>query len=244
MTLSACVASYLLNGSGLEITLGIFATLAVGTAFGLMNGLDRRLWPPAADHRHPCDRGHRHRAGASSAAPAGRRRGWRPGLGADQHRLGLRRHLRTRRRRRCLVAGPLRRHPGAADPAGRRGRSGLAAVQAHRHRAHVYAIGSAEGAAYVSGLPINRAKLAAFTLAGFFSACAGLYLALQTSTGNADTVQAGAYTLNSIAAVVLGGTALAGGIGGAIASHRRRADPAGDLVLLPHPRHRARCCNR
>ena len=30
----------------------------------------------------------------------------------------------------------------------------------------VYAIGSAEGAAYMSGLPIDRAKLAAFTLAG------------------------------------------------------------------------------
>ena len=34
LTLTACVASYLLTGSGLDITLGIFATLAVGTAFG------------------------------------------------------------------------------------------------------------------------------------------------------------------------------------------------------------------
>jgi ribose transport system permease protein len=82
----------------------------------------------------------------------------------------------------------------------------------------IYAIGSAEGAAYMSGLPINRAKIAAFTLAGFFAACGGLYLAIQTSSGNADTVQAGTYTLNSIAAVVLGGTALMGGIGGAIGS--------------------------
>ena len=82
----------------------------------------------------------------------------------------------------------------------------------------VYAIGSAEGAAYMSGLPIARAKIAAFTLAGFFAACGGLYLAIQTSSGNADVTQAGAYTLNSIAAVVLGGTSLLGGIGGAIAS--------------------------
>jgi len=82
----------------------------------------------------------------------------------------------------------------------------------------IYAIGSAEGAAYMSGLPINRAKIAAFTLAGFFASCGGLYLAIQTSSGNADTVQAGAYTLNSIAAVVLGGTALLGGTGGVIAS--------------------------
>ena len=82
----------------------------------------------------------------------------------------------------------------------------------------IYAIGSAEGAAYMSGLPINRAKIAAFTLAGFFAACGGLYLAIQTSSGNADITQAGAYTLNSIAAVVVGGTSLLGGVGGAIGS--------------------------
>jgi ribose transport system permease protein len=82
----------------------------------------------------------------------------------------------------------------------------------------VYAIGSAEGAAFMSGLPINRAKIAAFTLAGFFAACGGLYLAIQTSSGNADIQQAGAYTLNSIAAVVLGGSSLLGGTGGAIGS--------------------------
>jgi ribose transport system permease protein len=82
----------------------------------------------------------------------------------------------------------------------------------------VYAIGSAEGAAYMSGLPIARAKIAAFTLAGCFAGCGGLYLAIQTSSGNADVSQAGAYTLNSIAAVVLGGSSLLGGIGGAIGS--------------------------
>ncbi len=82
----------------------------------------------------------------------------------------------------------------------------------------VYAVGSAEGAAYMSGLPIHRAKIAAFTLGGFLAACGGLYLAVQTSSGNADVQQAGAYTLNSIAAVVLGGTSLLGGTGSAIGS--------------------------
>ena len=82
----------------------------------------------------------------------------------------------------------------------------------------VYAIGSAEGAAYMSGLNVNRARIAAFTLGGFFAACGGLFLAIQTSSGNADIPQAGAYTLNSIAAVVIGGTSLFGGTGGAIGS--------------------------
>jgi ribose transport system permease protein len=82
----------------------------------------------------------------------------------------------------------------------------------------VYAVGSSESAAYMSGLPIMRAKLAAFTLAGLFAGLSGLFLALQTSSGNADIPQAGAYTLNSIAAVVIGGTSLLGGTGSAIGS--------------------------
>ena len=82
----------------------------------------------------------------------------------------------------------------------------------------VYAVGSSEGAAYMSGLNIDRSKLAAFTLAGFFAGIGGLYLAFQTSSGNADVPQAGAYTLNSIAAVVIGGTSLIGGSGGAVGS--------------------------
>jgi len=57
-------------------------------------------------------------------------------------------------------------------------------------------------------------KIAAFTLAGFFAGCGGLFLAIQTSSGNADIPQAGAYTLNSIAlgrhrrTSLLGGTAV------------------------------------
>jgi ribose transport system permease protein len=82
----------------------------------------------------------------------------------------------------------------------------------------IYAVGSAEGAAYMSGLNISRAKLTAFTLAGFFAGVGGLFLAIQTSSGNADIPQAGSYTLNSIASVVIGGTSLLGGTGGAIGS--------------------------
>jgi ribose transport system permease protein len=83
---------------------------------------------------------------------------------------------------------------------------------------NVYAVGSNEAAAYMSGLAIGQARLAAFTLAGFFAGVGGLYLAIQTSSGSADVPQAGGYTLNSIAAVVIGGTALTGGSGGAFGS--------------------------
>ena len=81
-----------------------------------------------------------------------------------------------------------------------------------------YAVGSAEGAAYMSGLKVWRSKLAAYTLGGLFAGLGGLYLALQTGTGNAAIPQAGVYTLNSIASVVIGGTSLFGGTGGAIGS--------------------------
>lgn len=80
----------------------------------------------------------------------------------------------------------------------------------------VYAIGSAEGAAYMSGLPVDRARLLTFTLSGFLAGAGGLYLAIQTGSGNADISQAGSYTLNSIAAVVLGGVSLLGGAGSAV----------------------------
>ncbi|WP_226573354.1 ABC transporter permease [Acuticoccus sediminis] len=79
-----------------------------------------------------------------------------------------------------------------------------------------YAVGSNEQAAYMSGLNVDRSKIAAFTLAGFFAGCAGVYLTLQMGSGNADAPQAAEYTLRSIAAVVIGGTSLYGGTGGVI----------------------------
>ena len=81
-----------------------------------------------------------------------------------------------------------------------------------------YAIGSAEGAAYMSGLNVGRSKLAAYTVGGLFAGIGGLYLSIQTGSGNADIPQAGGYTLQSIAAVVIGGTSLFGGSGGAVGS--------------------------
>lgn len=81
-----------------------------------------------------------------------------------------------------------------------------------------YAIGSSEQAAYLSGVPIARAKLLAYTLAGLLSAIAGLSLTALTYTGEARAALASDYTLNSIASVVIGGTSLFGGQGTAIGS--------------------------
>jgi simple sugar transport system permease protein/ribose transport system permease protein len=79
-----------------------------------------------------------------------------------------------------------------------------------------YAVGSAENAAYMSAMPVKRAKLAAYALAGLLSAIGGLYLTFFSYTGEAAFGSGNAYTLYSIAAVVLGGVSLAGGKGSAV----------------------------
>jgi ribose transport system permease protein len=79
-----------------------------------------------------------------------------------------------------------------------------------------YAAGSAEAAAYMSGVPIRRAKFAAYMLSGLLAAFGGLFLTFFTYTGEAAYASGNAYTLFSIAAVVIGGVSLYGGRGSAI----------------------------
>jgi len=79
-----------------------------------------------------------------------------------------------------------------------------------------YAAGSSEVAAYMSGMPIRRAKFFAYTLAGLLASIGGLFLTFFTYTGEAALASGNAYTLFSIAAVVLGGVSLFGGKGSVV----------------------------
>ncbi len=79
-----------------------------------------------------------------------------------------------------------------------------------------YAVGSSEIAAYMSGMPIRRAKFTAYVMSGLFAAMGGLYLTFFTYSGEASLSNGNTYTLYSIAAVVLGGVSLFGGRGSAI----------------------------
>lgn len=81
-----------------------------------------------------------------------------------------------------------------------------------------FAIGSAEQAAYMSGVPIARATILAYALAGLLAAIGGLLLTAVTYSGAAKLSIANDYTLNSIGAVVIGGSSLFGGVGSAIGS--------------------------
>lgn len=77
----------------------------------------------------------------------------------------------------------------------------------------VYAIGSSSLAAFRSGVAVNRTKIAAYSMAGLFAAMGGL--ALTASTGIGAPIP-GPYLLASVAAVVLGGVTLGGGVGGLV----------------------------
>jgi ribose transport system permease protein len=76
----------------------------------------------------------------------------------------------------------------------------------------IKATGSSAGSAFLSGVPIGVTTIAAYSLSGLFAALAGLFLTTQTASGS-PTV-GNDYILNSVAAVVIGGTSLFGGRGG------------------------------
>jgi ribose transport system permease protein len=75
----------------------------------------------------------------------------------------------------------------------------------------IYATGSDENAAFRSGVAVGRTKAAAYAVCGLFSAFGGLSLLALTGIGEPVP---GPYLLAAVAAVVLGGVVLGGGIGG------------------------------
>ena len=76
---------------------------------------------------------------------------------------------------------------------------------------YIYAVGGNENAARAAGISITRVKLFAYGLCGLLTGLAGVVLAARITTGQPNAGQA--YELDAIAAVVIGGTSLAGGVG-------------------------------
>ena len=80
----------------------------------------------------------------------------------------------------------------------------------------VFAVGGNREAARVSGINIDRTKIAVYIISGLLAAIAGFVLAGRLNSANA--LMSGDDNLNSIAAVVIGGTNLFGGEGGVFGS--------------------------
>ncbi len=196
LTLTNCLASAIVVGSPIHVALGVIAVLMVGALCGALNGLIviyGRLQPIVATI-------------ASGAVFFGLALALRPTPGGSVDET---------------LADALTGRLFGVAPASlvalfvvvlvvwipfSRSVTGRAA----------YATGSSEAAAYMSGVPIRRAKFAAYTLSGFLAAIGGLFLTFFTYTGDAAYASGNTYTLFSIASVVLGGVSLFGGSGSAI----------------------------
>jgi inositol transport system permease protein len=76
---------------------------------------------------------------------------------------------------------------------------------------YMYAVGGNEKAAYASGVRVNQTKMIAYMLCSGLAGLAGIVLASRINTGQPNAGVA--YELDAIAAVVIGGTSLSGGIG-------------------------------
>ncbi len=76
---------------------------------------------------------------------------------------------------------------------------------------HVYAVGGNEEASRLSGVAVGRVKLATYVISGACAGVAAVLLVGQLRSGGPDAGML--YELNAIAAAVIGGTSLFGGIG-------------------------------
>ena len=196
--LANCLASHLVVGSALQATLGAGVVLAVGALCGLLNGaiiVYGRLQPIITTL-------------ATGTIYYGVSLGLRPVPGGEIH-AGL----------ADALTGAL---PGGVPAMLVVLLAVVVLVWVPYRRSVVgratLAIGSSLPAAYMSGVNIGRTILVTYTLAGLLAAIGGLLLTCITYSGEASAAIGGVYTLNSIAAVVIGGTSLAGGAGSAIGS--------------------------
>lgn len=82
-------------------------------------------------------------------------------------------------------------------------------VRRTRLGAHLLASGGHPGVARLAGVRVGRSLMAAYIICSTLAGLAGLYLAARTRTG--DPLIGQSFTLDSVAAVVLGGSLLAGG---------------------------------
>ena len=196
MVLANCLASSIVGGSPMQTALGVAAVLLAGLLCGAINGIIviyGRLQPIVTTI-------------ATGAVYYGIALGLRPVPGGDVD---------------TTLADALTGQLPGGIPASLVLLLGLVIVVWLPFRRSVtgraaYAVGSSEVAAYMSGVPVRRAKFVAYALSGLLAALAGLFLTFITYTGEASAANGNTYTLYSIAAVVLGGVSLFGGSGSAV----------------------------
>jgi ribose transport system permease protein len=85
-------------------------------------------------------------------------------------------------------------------------------LRSTRYGNFLYAVGGKADAAYETAVPVTWVQFGTYVISSLTAAFAGIAITMLSGSGNADI--GGPMTLNSITAVVIGGNALSGGVGG------------------------------
>lgn len=85
-------------------------------------------------------------------------------------------------------------------------------ISATRYGKFLFAVGGKANAAYETAVPVTTIQFSTYVVSGLMSALAGIAITMLSGSGNADI--GNPMTLNSITAVIIGGNAFSGGIGG------------------------------
>jgi ribose transport system permease protein len=85
-------------------------------------------------------------------------------------------------------------------------------ISSTRYGKYLYAVGGRAQAAYETAVPVTWVQFSTYVISGLMAAVAGIAITMLSGSGNADI--GGPMTLNSITAVVIGGNAMSGGVGG------------------------------
>lgn len=87
-------------------------------------------------------------------------------------------------------------------------------LRSTRYGNFLYAVGGRAQAAYETAVPVTWVQFTTYVISGLMAAVAGIAITMLSGSGNADI--GNPMTLNSITAVVIGGNALSGGVGGVV----------------------------
>lgn len=85
-------------------------------------------------------------------------------------------------------------------------------ISSTRYGRFLYAVGGKADAAYETAVPVTLVQFSTYAISGLMAALSGIAITMLSGSGNAEI--GGPMTLNSITAVIIGGNAFSGGVGG------------------------------
>jgi ribose transport system permease protein len=89
-------------------------------------------------------------------------------------------------------------------------------IRSTRYGNYLFAVGGKTQAAYETAVPVTQVQFSTYVISGLMAALSGIAITMLSGSGNAEI--GASMTLNSITAVVIGGTAMSGGVGGVAGS--------------------------